>query len=66
MNRIDELGRLFAEECQEADLVGFAIRTTAEGNVRFIGLSLPPALVAQLLRTAADAYEQQVPSGAMN
>jgi hypothetical protein len=38
----------------------FVIHTTEEGGVRYIGPQLPSALVAQMLRTAADGYEAQV------
>lgn len=59
VDRIDEIGMLFAEECQEAGLIGFAIRATDDGNVRLVGLQLPHALVAKWLRQVATAYEEQ-------
>lgn len=60
MKRLDDIGMLFAEECQQEGLLGFSIRSTDDGNVRLVGLQLPPALVAKWLRQVADAYEKQV------
>jgi hypothetical protein len=45
---------------QREGLAAFVIHTLESGNVRFIGPQLPPALVARMLRAAADGYEAQV------
>lgn len=55
---IDGVAQVFADECAKAGCAGFAIRCMEDGNVRLIGPSLPVALVARMLRAAADVYEQ--------
>jgi hypothetical protein len=45
---------------QEEGIALFVIHTTEAGGVRFIGPQLPTALVAKMLRDAADGYEAQV------
>lgn len=45
---------------QEQGFPSFVIHTLEDGNTRFIGPQLPPALVARMLRAAADGYEAQV------
>lgn len=66
MPDLDEMGMDWVEACQQADSVGFCIRTNEDGSVRLIGLKLPPKAVAQMLRAAADGYEDQVPDGKVN
>lgn len=44
----------------------FVIRTLEDGNVRLVAPQLPGAIVARMLRTAADQLEQQLPAGTMN
>ena len=63
---LDEIGMAFAQACHEQGFAGFSLRTTDEGDVRMVGLSLPPSLVAYMLRAAADAYEEQVTEGRVN
>lgn len=36
----------------------FVIRTMESGDVRIVGLALPQGMVCQMLRTAAEIYEQ--------
>lgn len=38
----------------------FVIRVLDTGEVRLIGLQLPPEAVARMLRMAADGYQDQV------
>ena len=45
---------------QEEGVALFVIHTTETGGVRYIGPQLPTALVAKMLRDAADGYEAQV------
>jgi len=63
---LDEMGMDWVDACQQADSVGFCIRTNEDGSVRLIGLKLPPSLVANMLRTAAAGYEEQVHEGKVN
>lgn len=44
----------------------FVIHSTDDGNVRFIGPQLPRALVAKMLRAAADGYEAQIEERTFN
>src|SRR5690606_42087723 len=60
---LDEMGMDWVDACQQADSVGFCIRTTEDGSVRLLGLQLPPSLVANMLRTAAHGYEEEVQIG---
>jgi hypothetical protein len=57
VNDIDQCGLDFAALCQAAGYAGFAIRTTENGDLRLIALTLPVGIVCQMLRTAADVYE---------
>lgn len=66
MNDLDDIGVAFARACQDQGTAGFAVRTTETGDVRLIGVALPPKLVAHMLRTAADAYEAQVAPETVN
>jgi hypothetical protein len=45
---------------QQEGTAAFVIHTLDNGHTRFIGPQLPPALVARMLRAAADGYEAQV------
>jgi hypothetical protein len=45
---------------QREGYAAFVIHTLDNGHTRFIGPQLPPALVARMLRAAADGYEAQV------
>lgn len=66
MNDLDDIGVAFAQACQEQGIAGFAVRTLEDGDVRLIGLTLPPKMVARMLRTAAEAYEAQVAPETVN
>jgi hypothetical protein len=61
VNDLDEASVKLVRLYQEDGSVAFLIRTTDEGHVRVIGLSLPKHAVAQMLRSAADEYERQAP-----
>jgi hypothetical protein len=57
-----ELAKAAADLCawgQKEGVAMFVVHTTDNGNVRYIGPKLPPALVARMLRAAADGYEAQ-------
>lgn len=60
LDHADEIAVGLCQAYQAEGLAGFVIRTTDAGDVRLIGLQLPPEVVAQMLRTAADAYERDV------
>lgn len=66
MPDLDDQGVAWAQACQDEGIAGFCIRTTESGDIRLIGLSLPPKMVARMLRIAADAYEEQVPAEVLN
>lgn len=66
MPDLDDQGVAWAQACQDEGIAGFCIRTTEDGGVRLIGLSLPPKLVADMLHAAADGYLAQVPEGTLN
>lgn len=66
MSDLDEQAIEWAQACQDVGSAGFCIRTLDDGSVRLIGLSLPPKMVARMLRIAADAYEEQVPAEVLN
>ena len=66
MPDLDEQGIEWAQACQDVGSAGFCIRTMDDGSVRLIGLSLPPKMVARMLRAAADGYEAQVPPETVN
>ena len=51
---------------QEEGFAAFVLHTTEAGNVRIIGPQLPPSLVVQMLRAAADSYEAQVAPETLN
>ena len=63
---VDAMGMTFAQGCAAVGRVGFAIRLLDSGDVRVIGMSLPPHVVAEMLRDAADAYEDQAPPETLN
>ncbi len=63
---LDELATEYADECARQGHAGFCIRTNEDGSVRLVGLRLPPSLVANMLRTAAHGYEEQVHEGKVN
>lgn len=58
--RADEIASGLCQAYQSEGLAAFVIRTTESGDVRLIGLQLPPEVVANMLRIAADAYERDV------
>ncbi|WP_202844782.1 hypothetical protein [Luteimonas saliphila] len=60
------MGIAFAQACQEDGQIGFALRLLDSGDLRLIGLSLPRKTVADMLRTAADAYEANVEPETLN
>jgi hypothetical protein len=66
MPDLDDQGVAWAQACQDEGSAGFCIRTLDDGSVRLIGLSLPPKLVARMLRSAANGYEAQVPPETVN
>ncbi len=51
---------------QDEGSAAFVIRTLESGDCRIIGLSLPAHYVAQMLRTAARIYEENMPEEALN
>lgn len=61
MDEIDEAGVCLIREYQREGCAAFIIRTTDDGHVRVIGLSLPKGAVASMLREAATQYELQAP-----
>jgi len=63
---VDAMGMTFAQGCAAVGKVGFAIRLLDSGDVRVIGMSLPTHVVAEMLRDAADAYEDQAPPETLN
>ena len=63
---VDAMGMTFAQGCAAVGRVGFAIRLLDSGDVRVIGMSLPPHVVGKVLRDAADAYEDQAPQETLN
>jgi hypothetical protein len=63
---VDAMGMTFAQGCASVGAVGFAIRLLDSGDVRVIGMSLPPHVVAEMLRDAADAYEDRAPRETLN
>jgi hypothetical protein len=58
---LDSAAMSLCDSFQSLGIPAFVIRTTEDGGVRFIGPQLPTALVARMLRSAADGYEAQVP-----
>lgn len=66
MNDWDQSAADLCAWAQEEGNAAFVIRTTDGGNVRLVGPQLPGALVARMLRTAADGVEEQMPAGTMN
>ena len=58
--RADDIAVGLCQAYQSVGLAGFVIRTTDTGDVRLIGLQLPPEVVSKMLRIAADAYERDV------
>lgn len=58
--RADDIAVGLCQAYQSVGLAGFVIQTTDTGDVRLIGLQLPPEVVANMLRIAADAYERDV------
>lgn len=63
---VDAMGKTFAQGCASVGAVGFAIRLLDSGDVRVIGMSLPPHVVGEMLRDAADAYEAQAKPETLN
>lgn len=61
MTGLDDRAIDLCADYQHEGSAAFVIRTMENGDTRIIGLSLPPSLVAQMLRTAADIYEQNMP-----
>lgn len=53
-------------EAQGEDVAAFMLHTLPGGDVRVVGLELPPALVTKMLRSAANGYEAQVTAPTMN
>ena len=60
MTPLDREAQELAQAYRDEGTVAFIIRTTPDGNVRFIGPHLPPALVGKMLRAAADGYESAI------
>lgn len=60
LGRADEIASGLCQAYQCEGLAAFVIRTTETGDVRLIGLQLPPEVVSNMLRVAADAYERDV------
>jgi hypothetical protein len=53
-------------EAQGEDVAAFMLHTLENGDVRVVGLELPPAMVAWMLRSAASGYEAQVAPQTVN
>ena len=51
---------------QKEGMAAFVLRTTDSGDVRLVGLRLPPEMVAKMLRAAASEYEAQVSPETLN
>src|SRR5690606_37765955 len=51
---------------QQEGMAAFVLRTTDSGDVRLVGLRLPPEMVAKMLRAAASGYEAQVSPETLN
>lgn len=66
MDDLDREAQVLAQKYRDAGIVAFVVRTTPDGNVRFIGPHLPPALVGKMLRGAADGYEAAIKPRAVN
>ena len=54
------------QRAQDAQSAAFVIHTLDDGGLRLVGLSLPAALIAGMLRTAAKQYEAQVAPDTLN
>jgi hypothetical protein len=64
--RLDDAAMLLADGYAKAGFPAFLIRVTEEGNIRIIGPKLPVKVTADMLRSAADCYSEQVHDGAAN
>jgi len=53
-------------EAQAQGVAAFLFHTLPEGDVRFIGLELPPDLIVRTLRQTATNYEAQISAPTMN
>ena len=53
-------------EAQGQEIAAFMLHTLPDGDVRVVGLELPPARVARMLRSAARGYEAQVAPQTLN
>lgn len=66
MTTLDEAAAdLCADGLADGEML-FVIHLTDSGDVRYIGPSYPPELVARMLRTAAEAYVEQIPPVKLN
>lgn len=64
--RLDDAAMLLADGYAKAGFPAFLIRVTEAGNIRIMGPKLPVKIVADMLRSAADCYAEQVHDGAAN
>lgn len=66
MIALDDRAMDLCADYQSAGSAAFVIRTLESGDCRIIGLSLPAIMVAKMLRTAADVYEQNTAQDTYN
>lgn len=66
MSALDDRAIDLCADYRHEGSAAFVIRTMENGDTRIIGLSLPPSLVAQMLRTAADIYDQSMSEETVN
>jgi hypothetical protein len=66
VNGLDDRAIDLCSDYQHEGSAAFVIRTLESGDCRVIGLQLPASMVAQMLRAAADMYEQNMPEGPFN
>lgn len=66
LEQADEIAGTICKMYAKLGSAAFVIRTTASGDVRLVSQYLPPATVAAMLHSAADAYLAQAPDVTSN
>lgn len=61
LEQADEVAGTICKMYAALGSAAFVIRTTPSGDVRLVSQYLPPASVAKMLHSAADAYLAQAP-----
>jgi hypothetical protein len=61
LEQADEIAGKICRMYSQLGSAAFVIRTTSSGDIRVVGQYLPPAAVAKMLHSAADAYLKQSP-----